>query len=104
MSYQHLQVPADGEKITIDGGKLHVPNCPVLPFIEGDGTGPDIWRASARVFDAARALGLPIKLSATPGGITRPAPTFGQHTREVLGEFGFSAAEIDALYAANAVA
>jgi len=51
-----------------------------------------------------RALGLPIKLSATPGGVTRPAPTFGQHTREVLGEFGFSAAEIDALYAANAVA
>jgi crotonobetainyl-CoA:carnitine CoA-transferase CaiB-like acyl-CoA transferase len=51
-----------------------------------------------------RALGLPIKLSATPGAVTRPAPTFGQHTREVLAEFGFSAAEIDALYAANAVA
>ena len=51
-----------------------------------------------------RALGLPVKLSATPGGVTRPAPTFGQHTREVLGEFGFNGAEIDALYAANAVA
>jgi crotonobetainyl-CoA:carnitine CoA-transferase CaiB-like acyl-CoA transferase len=51
-----------------------------------------------------RALGLPIKLSRTPGGVSRPAPTFGQHTREVLGEFGFSAAEIDDLYAANAVA
>jgi len=51
-----------------------------------------------------RALGLPIKLSATPGSVTRPAPTFGQHTREVLAEFGFSAAEVDALYAANAVA
>ncbi len=51
-----------------------------------------------------RALGLPIKLSATPGGVKRPAPTFGQHTREVLAEFGFAAAEIDALYAANAVA
>jgi crotonobetainyl-CoA:carnitine CoA-transferase CaiB-like acyl-CoA transferase len=51
-----------------------------------------------------RALGLPIKLSRTPGKVTRPAPTFGQHTREVLGEFGFSAAEIDALYAASAVA
>lgn len=51
-----------------------------------------------------RALGLPIKLSATPGAVTRPAPTFGQHTREVLAEFGFAAAEIDALYAANAVA
>jgi crotonobetainyl-CoA:carnitine CoA-transferase CaiB-like acyl-CoA transferase len=51
-----------------------------------------------------RALGLPVKLSATPGAVTRPAPTFGQHTREVLAEFGFSAAEIDALYASNAVA
>ena len=51
-----------------------------------------------------RALGLPIKLSRTPGEVSRPAPTFGQHTREVLAEFGFSAGEIDALYAANAVA
>jgi len=51
-----------------------------------------------------RALGLPIKLSATPGGVKRPAPTFGQHTCEVLAEFGFAPAEIDALYAANAVA
>ncbi len=51
-----------------------------------------------------RARGLPIKLSATPGGVTRPAPTYGQHTREVLGEFGFSSAEIDDLYAAKAVA
>ena len=51
-----------------------------------------------------RALGLPIKLSRTPGKVSRPAPTFGQHTREVLAEFGFSAAEIDALYASNAIA
>jgi crotonobetainyl-CoA:carnitine CoA-transferase CaiB-like acyl-CoA transferase len=51
-----------------------------------------------------RALGLPIKLSATPGAVSRPAPTFGEHTREVLAEFGFSPAEIDALYASNAVA
>ena len=54
MSYQHIQVPA-GEKITISGGKLSVPAHPVLPYIEGDGTGPDIWRASVRVFDAAVA-------------------------------------------------
>ena len=45
--------PADGAKITISGGKLHVPDHPILPFIEGDGTGPDIWRASVRVLDAA---------------------------------------------------
>ena len=45
--------PASGEKITISGGKLRVPDRPILPFIEGDGTGPDIWRASVRVLDAA---------------------------------------------------
>src|SRR5687767_9245707 len=55
MSYQHLQVPAGGEKVTITDGRLNVPDCPILPFIEGDGTGPDIWRASVRVFDAAVA-------------------------------------------------
>ena len=49
----HLQVPAGGEKITITNGKLHVPDQPIIPFIEGDGTGRDIWRASVRVFDAA---------------------------------------------------
>ncbi len=49
-------VPVDGAKITIDAaGKLTVPNNPIIPFIEGDGTGPDIWRASVRVFDAAVA-------------------------------------------------
>ncbi len=42
-----------GQKITIEGGKLNVPNNPVIPFIEGDGIGPDIWASSVRVFDAA---------------------------------------------------
>jgi isocitrate dehydrogenase len=42
-----------GEPITIQGGRLRVPDRPILPFVEGDGTGPDIWRASVRVFDAA---------------------------------------------------
>jgi len=51
-----------------------------------------------------RALGLPIKLSATPGAVRRPAPTYGQHTREVLAEFGFSAGEIEALIASGAAA
>jgi isocitrate dehydrogenase len=45
--------PTDGERITISSGKLDVPDRPIIPFIEGDGTGPDIWRASVRVFDAA---------------------------------------------------
>src|SRR5450759_2559144 len=46
-------VPAGGTKITQDKGKLIVPDNPILPFIEGDGTGRDIWRASVRVLDAA---------------------------------------------------
>jgi len=45
--------PAQGEKITVSNGKLAVPDRPIIPFIEGDGTGPDIWRASVRVLDAA---------------------------------------------------
>jgi len=45
--------PAQGAKITIQNGKLVVPDNPIIPFIEGDGTGPDIWRASVRVMDAA---------------------------------------------------
>jgi isocitrate dehydrogenase len=46
-------VPKDGAKITMSGGKLTVPDRPIIPFIEGDGTGRDIWRASVRVLDAA---------------------------------------------------
>ena len=42
-----------GEKISIQNGKLNVPDNPIVPFIEGDGTGPDIWAASVRVMDAA---------------------------------------------------
>lgn len=50
---KHIKVPTQGEKITMQDGKLNVPNQPIIPFVEGDGTGPDIWRASVRVFDAA---------------------------------------------------
>src|SRR5580765_6569966 len=44
-----------GEPITMNSGRIVVPNYQIIPFIEGDGTGPDIWRASVRVFDAAVA-------------------------------------------------
>ena len=54
-SYNGLPVPEDGAKITITDGNLNVPNNPIIPFIEGDGTGRDIWKASSRVFDAAVA-------------------------------------------------
>ena len=53
MAEPTITAPAGGAKITIAGGKLTVPNNPIIPFIEGDGTGPDIWRASVRVLDAA---------------------------------------------------
>ncbi len=54
MAYQKIQIPA-GEKISIHQGKLQVPDQPIIGFIEGDGTGPDIWRAAQPVLDAAVA-------------------------------------------------
>ena len=51
-SYSKIKVP-DGDKVTIQNGELQVPERPIVAFIEGDGTGPDIWQASVRVFDAA---------------------------------------------------
>ena len=52
-SYRFATVPSAGERITFSDGTLEVPDNPIIPFVEGDGTGPDIWRASVRVFDAA---------------------------------------------------
>ena len=53
MAYQKIQVPTDGEKIRIENGRLIVPDNPIIVFIEGDGTGPDIWAAAHRVLEAA---------------------------------------------------
>src|ERR1700704_4047557 len=52
-SFNGVPVPPNGQKIEYSNGKYRVPDHPILPFIEGDGTGRDIWRASVRVFDAA---------------------------------------------------
>src|SRR5271170_3775642 len=52
-SYNGVAVPSDGKKIGYAAGKYEVPDNPIVPFIEGDGTGRDIWKASKRVFDAA---------------------------------------------------
>src|SRR5271156_6224547 len=52
-SFNGVPVPSDGQKIEYSAGKYRVPDHPVIPFIEGDGTGRDIWKASVRVFDAA---------------------------------------------------
>jgi len=51
--FNGIETPTDGQPIRVINGRLQVPNNPIIPFIEGDGTGPDIWRASQRVFDAA---------------------------------------------------
>ncbi len=53
MNYKHIKLPAGGQKISIQNGSLYIPDNPIIPFIEGDGTGPDIWRASRDVFDGA---------------------------------------------------
>ncbi|MFH1184098.1 MAG: NADP-dependent isocitrate dehydrogenase [Chloroflexota bacterium] len=53
MAYKDNKVPAGGVKIGIQNGRLQVPDNPIIPFVEGDGTGRDIWRASVRVFDGA---------------------------------------------------
>ena len=53
ITYEKLTPPATGDLITMEAGSLRVPDQPIIPFIEGDGTGPDIWRASQRVFDTA---------------------------------------------------
>jgi isocitrate dehydrogenase len=52
-TFNGVEAPADGKEITIKSGSLEVPDNPIIPFIEGDGTGRDIWSASRRVFDAA---------------------------------------------------
>jgi isocitrate dehydrogenase len=53
MKFNGLEAPTDGQKVTFSGRNLSVPNNPIIPFIEGDGTGRDIWKASRSVFDAA---------------------------------------------------
>ncbi|WP_456430170.1 NADP-dependent isocitrate dehydrogenase [Rhodocaloribacter sp.] len=53
--YEHLTPPTEGNLITMEAGRLHVPDRPIIPFIEGDGTGPDIWSAARNVFDNAVA-------------------------------------------------
>jgi isocitrate dehydrogenase len=96
-SYRFAQVPAEGERIGFSGGKLSVPNRPIVPFIEGDGTGPDIWRASVRVFDAAveRAYGGERKIAwmevyAGDKAIATTGEYLPEETIEALREFRVS--------------
>ena len=55
MNYSTTEVP-EGSKIVMVDGALNVPNNPLIPFVEGDGIGPDIWRSSCRILDSAVAL------------------------------------------------
>ena len=48
-----INIPQDGKKITINNQKLNVPENPIIPYIEGDGTGPDIWKSTVNVLDSA---------------------------------------------------
>jgi isocitrate dehydrogenase len=52
-SFNNIPVPSNGHPIELRDGILSVPDKPILPFIEGDGTGPDIWRSARQVFDGA---------------------------------------------------
>ena len=82
-------VPKDGKPITVAAGTLTVPDHPIIPFIEGDGTGPDIWRAAKRVLEAAveqaykgkRKIAWPPRPSrpcrASAPAAARPAPRSG---------------------------
>src|ERR1044071_864230 len=53
--YKHIQIPTSGEKITVQNGKLSVPDQPIVGYVEGDGIGPDITKACLRIWDAAVA-------------------------------------------------
>src|SRR5688572_2724175 len=96
-SYKHVTVPSDGQPITIDAaGRIQVPETPIIPFIEGDGTGPDIWKASVRVFDAAveKAYGgkkkiawMEIYAGEKANDVYGPATWLPEETNEVIREF-----------------
>ncbi len=58
LSFNGIPLPSTGSKINYRDGKFVIPDNPIIPFIEGDGTGRDIWKASVRVFDAAVEMGL----------------------------------------------
>ena len=91
-TFKDVTAPSIGQAITISGGRLSVPDQPVIPFIEGDGTGPDIWRASVRVFDAAvdKAYGKKKKIlaqfDAAPDCKVRATPVAANDTLFLLTE------------------
>jgi isocitrate dehydrogenase len=96
-NYRFAQIPADGQRIEYANGALSVPARPIVPFIEGDGTGPDIWRASVRVMDAAvaRAYGGERKIAwmevyAGEKAVEKTGEWLPEETIEALREFRVS--------------
>ncbi|MGH7670986.1 MAG: isocitrate/isopropylmalate family dehydrogenase, partial [Gemmatimonadaceae bacterium] len=96
-TYEYAKVPDHGDRIQYANGALRVPDHPIIPFIEGDGTGADIWRASVRVFDAAvtKAYGGKRKISwmevlAGEKAFTRCKEWLPEETVEALREFRVS--------------
>ncbi len=96
-TYRFAKVPSAGERITYENGALNVPGNPIIPYVEGDGTGADIWRASVRVFDAAveKAYGGERRISwmevyAGEKAFTQHGDWLPQETVDAMGEFRVS--------------
>jgi isocitrate dehydrogenase len=95
-AYRNLTAPPQGDAITKRDGRLEVPSHPIIPFIEGDGTGPDIWKASVRVFDAAvakayggkrRVAWMEIYAGDKANEVYGPNTWLPEETNEVIREF-----------------
>ena len=71
-SYNGRPIPSNGQAIEYVGGKFNIPDRPIIPFIEGDGTGRDIWKTSQRVFDAAVEIICGGKRRKSPGSKSLP--------------------------------
>ena len=82
-SYNEVPIPTDGGAIQVRDNKFSIPDNPIIPFIEGDGTGPDIWRASRAVFDAAVQHAYGGRRRRTGGRSFARAPSRGRGTRQV---------------------
>ena len=80
-SYNGVPVPRDSARITYKDGRIQVPSNPIIPFIEGDGTGRDIWKASVRVFDAA--------VQKAYGGKSRVASIWAESSNAALAAMGY---------------
>src|ERR1041384_7707509 len=96
-AYKLAKVPSNGDRITYENGLLGVPKNPIIPFVRGDGTGPDIWRTAVRVFDTAveKAFGGERRVAwmevfAGENAFTDHKDWLPQETVDAMGEFRVS--------------